>query len=526
VEIKTFKYANNLSCKKSSIRAFNPDLFLIQHGGSVSKLDNQNFFDLQFKPDVKISGDVSLLDTTLREGEQTPNVFFKLEDKIKIAQLLDEFGVHMIEAGCPTVSKGVKAAVKAIAEQGLKAEVLAHVRAKGPDIEEAVECNVDRVAVFIATSDIHLEFKLKKTREQILGMIYNSVNYARNHGLKVRFTPEDATRSDPQFLIEACHTAHEAGADRISIADTVGMLTPSGMKGFVKFMQHHLGNSVSIDVHCHNDLGLAAANALAGLEAGANCVHATVNGLGERTGITGLEEISVALSVIYGLDLGFKLDMLPKIARYVERASGVVIGQQAVVIGDYAFSHKAGIHTAGVLANPKTYEVFSPDLVGRGRQILVDRYAGKKAVEQKLKELGILVSDDQLSKIVQKIKEVADAKRNFYDEDILEIAEEILQVSFRGISPSKVMGLISCKVDSSYHTSYIVRRMSALPLDRVYETSGEYEIVAIAQAESVPELNDLLEKIREIDGIAHTNTKVILKQFETMNSNNSHTQLV
>ena len=500
-------------------------MFLIQLGDPVNKLEDQNFFDLQFKPDVKISEDILLLDTTLREGEQTPNVFFKLEDKIKIAQLLDEFGVHMIEAGCPTVSKGVKEAVKAIAEQGLKAEVLAHVRAKEPDIEEAIECNVDRVAVFIATSDIHLEFKLKKTREQVLDMIYNSVNYARNHGLKVRFTPEDATRSDSQFLIEACNTAYEAGADRISIADTVGMLTPSSMKGFVKFMQRHLRNRVGIDVHCHNDLGLASANALAGLEAGANCVHATVNGLGERTGITGLEEISVALTVMYGLDLGFKLDMLPKIARYVERASGVVIGQQAVVIGDYAFSHKAGIHTAGVLANPKTYEVFSPDLVGRGRQLLVDRYAGKKAVEQKLKELGIIVNDEQLSKIVQNIKEVADKKRNFYDEDLIEIAEEVLKVSFRGISPSKVMGLISCKIDPSYYTSYIVRRMAALPLDRVYETSGEYEIVAIAQTDSVPELNDLLEKIREISGIAHTNTKIILKQFETMNSNNSHTKL-
>ena len=242
--------------------------------------------------------------------------------------------------------------------------------------------------------------------------------------------------------------------------------------------------------------------------------------------IAGLEEISVALTVVYRLDLGFKLDMLPKIAQFVERASGVVVGQQAVVVGDYAFSHKAGVHSAGVLANPKTYEIFSPELVGRRRQILVDRYAGKKAVEEKLKELGITVNDDQLSKIVKKIKEVADTKRNFYDEDILEIAEEVLQVSFRGISPSKVMGLISAKVDSSYYTSYIVRRMSALPLDRVYETSGEYEIVAIAQAESVPELNDLLEKIRAIEGVVHTNTKVILKQFETMNSNHSHTQFV
>jgi len=492
----------------------------------VSHLKNQNFFELQFKPDLRISESVLLLDTTLREGEQTPNVFFKLEDKIKIAQLLDEFGVHMIEAGCPSVSKGVKAAVKSIAEQGLKAEVLAHVRANEQDINEAIDCDVDRVAIFLATSDIHLEYKLKKTREQVLDMIETSVRHAFNHGLKVRFTPEDATRSDPHFLIQACRIAYEAGADRVSIADTVGMLTPSGMQGFVKFMQRHLGNSVGIDVHCHNDLGLAAANALAGLEAGANCVHATVNGLGERTGITGLEEISVALSVVYGLDLGFKLDMLPKIAQFVERASGVVVGQQAVVVGDYAFSHKAGVHSAGVLANPKTYEIFSPELVGRRRQILVDRYAGKKAVEEKLKELGITVNDDQLSKIVKKIKEVADTKRNFYEEDILEIAEEVLQVSFRGISPSKVMGLISAKVDSSYYTSYIVRRMSALPLDRVYETSGEYEIVAIAQAESVPELNDLLEKIRAIEGVAHTNTKIILKQFETMNSNHSHTQFV
>jgi 2-isopropylmalate synthase len=492
----------------------------------VNKLENQNFFELQFKPDIKISEDILLLDTTLREGEQTPSVFFKLDDKIKIAQFLDEFGVHMIEAGCPTVSKGVKEAVKAIAEQNLKSEVLAHVRAKEPDINEAIECNVDRVAIFIATSDIHLEFKLKKTREQVLNMIYDSVNYARSHGLNVRFTPEDATRSDPHFLIEACRTAYEAGADRISIADTVGMLTPSGMKGFVKFIQRNLRNSVGIDVHCHDDLGLAVANSLAGLEAGANCAHVTVNGLGERTGIASLEELSVALTVLYGLDLGFKLDMLPKIARFVERASGVIISQSFPVIGDYAFSHKAGIHTAGVLANPKTYEIFSPELVGRGRKILVDRYAGKKAVESKLSELGIIVNDVQLEQIVQKIKEIADTKRDFCDEDLIECAETVLQLRFRGTPPKKVLGMISAKVDSAYYTSYVVRRMIALDgLERIYETSGDFDFVAIAQVNSVPELNDLLEKIRGIEGIARTNTKIVLKQFETLNSNQSHAKL-
>ncbi|MFX1520052.1 MAG: homocitrate synthase [Promethearchaeota archaeon] len=493
----------------------------------MSQLENQNFFELQFKPHVRISEDIMLLDTTLREGEQTPNVFFTLEDKLQIAQLLDEFGIHMIEAGCPTVSKGVKEAVKSIAELDLNAEVLAHVRAVESDINDAIECNVDRVAIFLATSDIHLDYKLKITREKALDMIYASVNHARRHGLKVRFTPEDATRSDPQFLIKACRTAFEAGADRISIADTVGMLVPSGMKGFVKFMQRHLDNKVGLDVHCHDDLGLAVANSLAGFEAGATCAHVTINGLGERSGIASLEEISVALKVLYGLDLGFKLDMLPKITGIVERASGVIISQGTPIVGDYAFSHKAGVHTAGVIANPKTYEAFPPELVGRGRYILVDRYAGKKAVELKLKELGIVVNDVQLEKIVKDIKEVADTKRDFYEEDLIEIVEKELQVSFRGISPTKILGMVSAKVDSTYYTSYVVRRMVALNgLERVYETSGDFDVVAIAEVNSIPELNDLLEKIRGIEGVTHTNTKVILKQFAPMNSNHLQTEFV
>src|SRR5688500_14485055 len=236
---------------------------------------------------------LEILDTTLREGEQTPYVNFTVEEKVEIAQMLDRIGVDMIEAGDPSVSPNVAKAIEQIASLGLRAEIVAHSIASRLAIDKAKACGADRVAIFYATSKIHLDAKLHKTPEQALDIIREHVCYARSLGLKVRYTPEDATRTDFEFLVQVCNTAIEAGADRISFADTLGIMQPHTMFERICALRQRL-LPCKIDLHCHDDYGLALANAMAGIHAGADCIHTTVNGLGERTGIPDLAETIVA----------------------------------------------------------------------------------------------------------------------------------------------------------------------------------------------------------------------------------------
>ena len=244
---------------------------------------------------------VEILDSTLREGEQTPFVNFTVDEKVKIARLLDSVGVDMIEAGDPGVSPSVAAAVKAIAAEGLSAEIIAHSIATRPAIENAHATGVGRIAIFFATSKIHLDTKLLKTQEEAMTIITDSIKLARDLGLNVRFTPEDATRTDFSYLVDVCNAAIEAGADRISFADTLGVMSPPVIYERVQNLREQL-LPCKIDVHCHDDYGLALANAMEGLRAGADCVHTTVNGLGERTGIPDLAELILVLNNLEGVE--------------------------------------------------------------------------------------------------------------------------------------------------------------------------------------------------------------------------------
>ena len=221
---------------------------------------------------------VKILDTTLREGEQTAGVSFTINEKMGLAKMLDDFGVDMIEVGHPNVSPKIEEFIRKVVKENLKADVVGHVRAVRGDVEMAVDCEVDRVAIFLATSNVHLNDKLKMTKEAAIEKVVDCVQYAKDHGLKVRYTPEDATRTDFEYLIEICNAAIEAGADRISVADTVGVMQPHIFYDLVKKIKDNL-KPVGIDVHCHNDFGLAVANAMAGVRAGADCVHTTVNGI-------------------------------------------------------------------------------------------------------------------------------------------------------------------------------------------------------------------------------------------------------
>ncbi|MBS7623421.1 homocitrate synthase [Candidatus Bathyarchaeota archaeon] len=459
----------------------------------------------------KIGHNVAILDTTLREGEQTPGVTFTIEEKLEIVRRLDEIGVNMIEAGDPNVSKDVKDAVRRIAKEGLKAEVLAHCRALIPDVENAASCEVDRVAIFLGTSRSHLQYKLRKDEDKAIELVSKAVERAKSQGLKVRFTAEDASRTSYGFLLRICKKAEEAGADRISIPDTVGVMTPEAVRTL--FSNLHQELNAELDTHCHNDLGMATANTLAGLEGGATMAHVTINGLGERSGIAPLSEVAVALKVIYGIET-VKLEQIPALSLLCERLSGIVPAPNTPIIGENAFTHKAGIHVAGVLANPATYEAFPPDLIGRQRDIVIDKYTGVHAVRSRLERIGVILSESQISSIVQAIKERPTMTR-FRDADLIELAERLTGKNLKAEVPTNVEAILRVKCESNVYTTAIARRLKALKkITRVYEVTGNYDIEVAITADSTADLNETLERIREIEGVEATETQLVLKKFE------------
>ena len=453
---------------------------------------------------------VLIVDTTLREGEQTPGVNFAVEEKLEIARALDSIGVHMIEAGDPNVSEDVHQAVKLIASENLSAEVIAHCRANVGDVETAVSCDVDRVAIFLGVTDAKLK-SMKLTEDEAVDRVVKAIEHARSHGVKVRFTAEDGTRARYDFLARICRAAVEAGADRISLPDTVGIMTPWKIRELFEKVCRDVKN-VEFDCHCHNDLGMAVANALAALEAGATGVHVTVNGIGERAGITSLETIAVALKALYGIEV-VKLEKLPWISALVERLSGVVVPPHAPVVGENAFSHKGGVHIAAVLYDPSTYEVIPPELVGRKREIVVSKYAGKHAVKAKLESLGVQLDDEQVEKMVQLIKSRSDV-RSFRDADLIELAEKVTGMRLAPEVPSMIEAVILVKCEPNVYTTSIARRIASMKeVAEVYEISGEYDVQVKVLAPSVSDLNECLEKIRGIKGVSGTHTHLILKSL-------------
>jgi D-citramalate synthase len=306
---------------------------------------------------------IRIFDTTLRDGEQTPRVSLTPEKKLRIARRLDELGVDVIEAGFAAVSEGEMEAVKLIAKEGLRAEISSCSRGVKGDIDAVVESDADSVHLVIPASDLHLQYKLKKTREEVLEITENCVQYAKDHGLLVELSAEDATRADLNFVKEIFSRGISAGADRICPCDTVGVLTVE--KTYQLFSDlKKMFPKIPISVHCHNDFGMAVANSIMALRAGACQVHATINGLGERAGNASLEEIVAILKLLYGLQMPIKTELLYSTSRLVSQLTGVSVQPNKAIVGENAFTHESGIHTHGVLANPSTYEPIPPELVG------------------------------------------------------------------------------------------------------------------------------------------------------------------
>lgn len=454
---------------------------------------------------------LEILDSTLREGEQTPYVNFTLEEKVEIARLLDQVGVEMIEAGDPSVSPNVAKAIQRIAALGLKAEIVAHSAAIRSGIQKARDCGAQRVAIFYATSKIHLDSKLHKTPEQALDIIREHIAYARSLGLKVRYTPEDATRTDFEFLVTVCNAAIEAGADRISLADTLGIMQPHTMAERVSALRARL-LPCKIDLHCHDDYGLALANAMAGIRAGADCVHTTVNGMGERTGIPDLAETIVAFHNLEGVQK-YNLAPLMELSAYLERVSGFFLAPNKPITGQNAFTHKSGVHTNGVLKDPRTYEPFDPALLGRERKIVIDKYTGKSAVAARLEEYGIEVSAAELEVIVMRIKALGDERKQLFDSDILQIAEQVTGREL-DIIPHRLQAMVMLEVESHVYTSSVVRRLRGFTSVRnVYEITGDFDVSAFVDAEDMMALNNLIEEIRTVPGVKRTETRMVLKKY-------------
>jgi 2-isopropylmalate synthase len=367
---------------------------------------------------------VRIFDTTLRDGEQTPGVSVTPEQKFKIAIKLDEIGVDAIEVGFPIVSQGEMDAIKAITKQGLNAEVCGLARTVQSDIDAAINCNLKYVHTFIATSDIHMQYKLKMTREQVLEKAIWAVDYAKKNGVQVEFSAEDATRSDRVFVNRIFKAVADAGADRLDIPDTVGYATPQYIAELVNDVK--IATKLPVSVHCHNDFGLAVANAISGINAGASCAHVTINGLGERAGNTSLEEFVMALQCLYNKKHNIKTELLYETSKLISSIMGIIVQPNKAIIGENAFGHESGIHTHGIINNPLTYEPISPELVGRKRWMQAGKHAGAHGIKAMLEDFGIKPTDEQLHNIVEKQKNLADKGKSITTAELLSIAGDIM----------------------------------------------------------------------------------------------------
>jgi len=370
---------------------------------------------------------VRIFDTTLRDGEQTPGISLSPEQKLEIAKKLDMLGVDAIEAGFPVISSGEARAVKMIADAGLSCDICGLARTRRRDIDAAIDSGLDYVHVFIATSDIHLKYKLKMTREQAMEKATDAITYAKSHGLQVEFSAEDATRTDRVFLGQAYRHAADAGADRVDIPDTVGYSTPQYMSEITRDIVE--AARVPVSVHCHNDFGLAVANALAGVMAGAQCAHVTINGIGERAGNASLEEFAMALQCLpfeEKFETGIDSKLIYETSRFISKVAGIDVQPNKAIVGDNAFGHESGIHTHGVLNNPLTYEPIKPELVGRKRWMQVGKHAGVHGMNAMLGEYGIKPSKEQAKDILDVIKNLGDQGKKVTDVELLSIASDIM----------------------------------------------------------------------------------------------------
>jgi len=367
---------------------------------------------------------IVIYDSTLRDGEQMPGVHFTPDQKVSIATKLAEVGVNQIEAGFPAVSDEERRTVKKIAGLGLGPEVVCLARTVREDIDAAAHCDVDMVLLFIATSDIHLNYKLRMTRDQVMDRVVTSLDYARALGIRASLSTEDSTRSDIGFLLRVYQAAERSKAARLGVTDTLGCAGPAGVSYLVKKVKEE--TKLPISAHLHNDFGLALANSIAALSAGAEAIATTVGGIGERAGNVPLEQFVMALKHLYKRDLGIRTEELVELGKMVFSYSKLQMPPNQPWIGSNAFSHESGIHVAAVLNCPMTYECVDPEEVGNRRRLVLGKHSGTAIVESKLSERQVFATQDQICDIVRAIKRAGEDHGRVSDEEFWEIVARIL----------------------------------------------------------------------------------------------------
>jgi homocitrate synthase NifV len=384
--------------------------------------------------------DVFIDDTTLRDGEQTAGVVFTNEEKMDIARMLDELGVHEIEVGVPAMGGDEMEAIGAIIGLGLKSRVLTWNRPVISDIDASLKCGAQAVALSISVSDVHIQHKLRQSRRWVLDSVMRASKYAKAHDLYLSVNAEDASRADRDFLLQFAVNAKEAGADRVRFCDTVGVLDPFMTYETIRNLIKEAG--IDVEMHTHNDFGMATANAIAGIKAGAKFVNTTVNGLGERAGNACLAEVVMALKHIEKIDLGIDTTKLRAISNYVADVACRPLPVSKAITGDNIFAHESGIHADGVLKHPGTYEAFSPEEVGAERQILVGKHSGSHTIKFKFaNEFGIELPDDLAREILERARALAvKRKRALFGKELVLIYREVCEERRLDLPPVKMPG--------------------------------------------------------------------------------------
>ncbi|HEY6263607.1 MAG TPA: 2-isopropylmalate synthase [Candidatus Acidoferrum sp.] len=380
---------------------------------------------------------VRIFDTTLRDGEQSPGFSMKTEEKIRLARQLAALNVDVIEAGFPIASRGDLEAVQKVSQEIRTVPIAALARAKKQDVDAAIEAlkpaAMPRLHVFLATSDLHLQVKLNITREQALEAIGAMIRYGRQHVGEVEFSAEDAGRTDIDFLCQVCRVAVDAGATVLNLPDTVGYAVPEEYGAMFTKVREFLGDpqGITLSAHCHDDLGMAVANSLAAIRAGVRQIECTINGIGERAGNAALEEVVVALAVrkeSFNVTTGIRLEELFRTSRMLTEITGAQVAPNKAIIGANAFAHEAGIHQDGIIKNPLTYEIISPQTVGvPARSLVLGKHSGRNALRLTLRDLGYEASDTELAEVYRRVTALADQAKLVRPRDIVAIAHEVIR---------------------------------------------------------------------------------------------------
>lgn len=379
---------------------------------------------------------IYIFDTTLRDGEQSPGFSMNIEEKLLFADQLVKLGVDVIEAGFPVISDGDFKSVQKISQKVKGVQVAGLARANPKDIEAAWEALKEaenpRIHTFISSSDIHIEHQFRKTRDEVLEIAVEAVKKAKSYTPNVEFSPMDATRSDPAFLAKMVESVINAGATTVNIPDTVGYTIPSEFHDLIKYLFDNVREieRAVISVHCHNDLGLAVANSIAAIQAGARQIECTVNGIGERAGNTAMEEVVMTVKVregVLGLKTGIKTEQIMATSKLLTHITGVAVQPNKAIVGGNAFAHESGIHQDGLLKNAMTYEIMKPEDVGiRSSKLVLGKHSGKHAVADRLKDLGFELSPDEMERFFKYFKTLADRKKEVYNEDLVVLVGEAI----------------------------------------------------------------------------------------------------